>query len=196
MSDDIKRESAKLLATAANEFIKIVSSASYEMWNRKDFRMYLDFDTLTQVEQDRIFNELQVSFLGLILLNFDHAIKIAKEDKRPMLSAFQKDLIPAYLHMYSDLQIEKKFVDQWEQLIHLRVEEYRRDFEIAIGEAKNVPVLKNEKALQPVWARIETIAIDCLTHIRKGQFEKDDPLWELLHKWFITLDTQISPLAQ
>lgn len=55
--------------------------------------------------------------------------------------------------------------------------------------------IKKDDSLRTIWARIETITIDCLSHIRRGDVKEDDPLWKLLRKWIITLDAQLTPLT-
>lgn len=195
--NDIKTETTKLFARASTNIAKIVASSSFEFWQRKDFRLYVDFENISQTEQDRIFNELEVSVLGLFILHFDNVIEtaIAKEHKI-VFSAFQKDLAPAFLQILYDTGIEKKFVDQWKTLIDMRLKEYRTDLKTALKESKKMKEFeKNEEDLRVVWSRIEAITIDCLTHIRRGNIDRDDPLWKLLRKWLITLDAQLNPIT-
>jgi len=194
---NIKTETAKLLSKASTNLAQVVTSSSFEFWQRKDFRLYIDFDNISQTEQDRIFNELELSVLGLFILHFDNSISNASaEEQRIVFSAFQKDLAPAFLQFFSDSGVEAKYIDQWKTLIDMRLKEYREDFEIALKESAKMKEFKKDKEeLRIVWARIETITIDCLTHIRRGKVEKSDPLWKLLRKWFITLDAQLNPIT-
>ena len=98
--------------------------------------------------------------------------------------------------MMADLGIESKFLKQWKDLIDMRLEEYTKDFKIGLNESTKWEEFRNEdQKMKFAWARIETITIDCLTHIRRGKVEKDDPLWKLLRKWFINLDSQIAPIS-
>ncbi|KKP27665.1 MAG: hypothetical protein UR15_C0034G0010 [Parcubacteria group bacterium GW2011_GWA2_31_28] len=46
------------------------------------------------------------------------------------------------------------------------------------------------------WARIETITIDCLIHIRRGKVEKDDPLLKLLRQWLLNFNSNLMPLEK
>lgn len=193
---DLKKETAKMIAAASQNIAKLVAGESFEFWQRKDFRLYIEFEKLSQTEQDRIFNELEVSVLGLFLLQLDYARKTAiEEEKRVVFGAFRQDLPAGFLQIMIDLGIEKKYVDIWSKLIEMRTKEYIEDFDIALKESAKMPELKNEASLRIVWARIETITIDCLTHIRRGNVKTDDTLWKLLRKWFITLDTKVSPMT-
>lgn len=193
----IKKETAKLIAGASKNLAQVVANSSFEFFQRKDFRLYVDFNNLSQTEQDRMFNELELSVLGLFVLSFDHAIEIASApEQKIVFSSFQKDLPSAFLQILADIGIENKFIDQWGGLIEMRLSEYRRDFKTAIKESSKWNEFKGEKQSQASWAQIETITIDCLSHIRRGKVEKEDPLWKLLRKWLITLYAQISPMSQ
>ena len=193
---DLKSETAKLIVGSTQNLAQVVASASFDFFQRKDFRLYVDFDNLSQTEQDRIFNELELSVLGLFVLFFDYEINQASlEEKKIVFSSLKKDLPAAFLQMFMELGIEKKFIDQWKMLIEMRLKEYRGHFVLAMKESSKWKEFKEEKLSQSAWAQIETITIDCLTHVRRGKVEKDDPLWKLLRKWLITLYAQISPMA-
>ncbi|MBF8249436.1 MAG: hypothetical protein HW400_37 [Candidatus Levybacteria bacterium] len=175
---------------------QVVASSAFEFWQRKDFRLYVNFQSLSQTEQDRMFNELEVSVLGLFTLSLDYAISVAKEEYGKLLEVLQKEITYGFLQLFLDLGTEKKFVDQWNKLIEMRFKEYHEHLKAAVKESSSWKELKGDEEVRQTWARIETITIDCLTHIRRGDVKKDDPLWKLLRKWFISLEAQISPIAK
>lgn len=194
---NIKKETAKLIAGASKNLAQVVASSSFEFFQRKDFRLYVDFNNLSKLEQDRIFNELELSVLGLFILSFDHVIETTSvPEQKIVFSSLQKDLPSAFLQIFVELGIEKKFIDQWKTLIDMRLSEYRKDMKTALEESSKWREFKNEKQSQANWAQIETITIDCLSHIRRGKVEEKDPLWKLLRKWLITLYAQISPMSK
>ncbi|HSW48066.1 MAG TPA: hypothetical protein VLG67_03195 [Candidatus Saccharimonadales bacterium] len=193
---DIKKETAKMLAGASKNIAQLVASSAFEFWSRKDYRLYVDFDNLSQTEQDRMFNELEVSVLGLFILHFDQVLITVKDERKMVFSALRKDLAPAFVHLLADSGIEKEFTDQWRTLIDMRLKEYGDDFQTAFKESKKAKELDGSDNLRITWARIETITIDCLTHLRRGEVKEDDPLWKLLRKWLITLDAQLNPFTK
>lgn len=193
---DIRKETAKLLLESSKGLAQVVASSSFEFWQRKDFRLYVKFATLDQTEQDRMFNEFEVSVLGLFILQLDRAQGIAEPEFKKFLKTLQQEVIESFLTLFSDLGVEKQFVDQWRVLIDMRLKEYREDFQIALKESKKMKEFKGDDELRNTWARIETITIDCLTHIRRGKVEEGDPLWKLLRKWLITLDVQLHPITK
>ena len=193
---DFKKETAVLLIESSKNLVQFIASAAFEFWQRKDFRLFIDFNNLSKTEQDRIFNELEVSVLGLFILHLDNAIRIANNKKQAVvLTALRNDLPKAFLQIYIDLGIEKKFIDQWKILIDMRLKEYRNGFKTACEVSKSWKEFKGDKKLKISWAIIETISIDCLTHIRRGNVQKNDSLWKLLRKWFITLDGKLFPIT-
>ena len=193
---NLKRETAELLAESSKNLAQYVASSSFDFWQRKDFRLFIDFNNISQTEQDRIFNELELSIIGLFVLKFEHALLTAKEEQKIVLSALKKDFGSGFMQLLADSGVEKEFIDQWDYLIGMRLKEYREDLKIALKESASWEELKGDEETRIAWVRIETITIDCLSHIRRGKVEKDDPLWKLLRKWFITEDARLNPITQ
>lgn len=194
---DLKRKTVKVIAKSSQNLAQVVANTSFEFWERKDFRLYTNFETLDRTEQDRMFNELEVSVLSLFELQLEHVDTSTKDEQKLVFSALQKDLPAAFLQIMSDAGVEKKYLDVWQKLIDMRLSEYRNDFQTAINESQKLPAFKKgEEELRNAWARIETITIDCLRHLRRGKVEKDDPLWKLIRKWLISLDAQLTPIVK
>lgn len=194
---DYKKETSKVIAEISKNLAQFVASQSFEFWQRKDFRLYVEFGNISKEEQDRMFNELEVSLLGLFTFKLrDSYSQNSKDEKKLVLSAIEKDLSSAFLQIFIELGIEEKHIKLWKKLIQMKMDEYEDHLKISLKESKKIQELKkDEEDLRRSWARIETITIDCLTHIRRGKVEKDDPLWKLLRKWLITVDANLTPLA-
>lgn len=187
---------SEMFVKSGKNLAQVAASSSFEFWQRKDFRLYVNFQSLSQTEQDRMFNELEVSVLGLFTLSLDYAASIAEAEYQKLLKTLQKEIVFGFLQLFSDLGVENKFIDQWNKLIGMRFKEYHEDLKTAVKESDSWKELKGDEEMRQTWARIETITIDCLTHIRRGDVKKDDPLWKLLRKWFISLEAQISPIVK
>ncbi len=190
----MKTEITQMLVKSGKNLAQIVASSSFDFWKRADFRLYVNFKGITQTEQDRMFNELEVSLLGLFALHLDHVQSNTQGELKLVLKTLQKELVAGFLALFFDLDVEEKYVHEWQQLIDLRFDEYRRDFKAALKESESLKEFKGDEELRIAWARTETITIDCLTHIRRGEVEEKDPLWKLLQKWFITLDASLNPI--
>lgn len=159
---------------------QIIANAAFSFWQEEKFRMVVDFDKISQTEQDRIFNELEVSALGLFVLKYNH---------------LEEQGVEAFLGLMKEVGIQEQFLKTWEQLIDLRLKEYIEDYQTAINETKNFDELKNKEE-RVIWSRIETITIDCLTHIRRGDVKEGDPLWKMLRGWFMMLDLAFNKVVQ
>lgn len=193
---DYKKETTKMIAKSSKAIAQLVASESFEFWQRKDFRLYVEFDNLDQTEQDRMFNEFEVSVIGLFIFKFRDAAFGKDKEKQIVFKALEKDLPLAFLQLFIDLGIEQKHIELWRELIKMRLKEYEGHLKVSLEESKKWPELKNEpEDLKKAWARIETITIDCLTHIRRGKVEEGDSLWKLIRKWLLTVDAKLTPIA-
>ena len=156
---DVKKETAKLLAGATDNIAKLVASSAFEMWKRKDFRLYVDFNNIDTVEQDRMFNELQVSVLGLFILHFESALTDATDERKMVLEALKKDLVPAFLALLSESGVESRYIKEWKYLIDLRLKEYRTDLRMAMEEVGEMEEFKKDEHLKIVWCRLQTLSL-------------------------------------
>jgi predicted transport protein len=193
---DLKKEIAKMMLEAGERIAQMIASEAFELWQRKDFRIYIEFHKLDQTEQDRIFNELEVSLIGLYVLRLDQAIQNAPQEKAIAFKALKAGIQEGFLKFMGDQGVEQKFVNQWKLLMDIRLKKYREHLKIAMKMSEKDKNLKGKDSnLRPAWARVETIKIDCLSHIRRGKFDQHDPLWKFLTKWFITMDSRLSPIT-
>lgn len=194
--EDLKKKIAVMMLDAGQKIAQMIASDSFELWQRKDFRMYIEFHKLDQTEQDRIFNELEVSLIGLYVLRLDQAIIGSPREKEIAFKALREGIQGGFLKLLSDSGVESKFIKQWEVLMDMRLKEYREDLKIAMKMSEKDKNFEGKDAsLRPAWARAETMKIDCLSHIRRGRFDEKDPLWKFLTKWFITMDARLNPLT-
>ena len=156
----------------------------------------IDFDKISQTEQDRIFNELEVSFLGLFYLYLDNlSSQLENQEEKALVEQLKPALKKGFISLYEDLKIEKKFIDIWKELINMRFEEYEKDFKLLIKEGKKAKeiskackVIKNDEKFGLFWARNQTITLACLQHIRRGKLDHKDPLRKYLQDWVVNVD--------
>ncbi|OGH19382.1 MAG: hypothetical protein A3F31_03255 [Candidatus Levybacteria bacterium RIFCSPHIGHO2_12_FULL_38_12] len=104
MKKNLAAEISEMMSSAAKNLAHVAASSSFDLWSRKDFRLYIEFANIPQVEQDRIFNELEVSVLGLFDLQFE-TIKNdnPQEEKEVVMGLLQAELVPSFLHSYDPL---------------------------------------------------------------------------------------------
>lgn len=151
----------ELLLRTGEQFGEIIAQTSFELWQENTFRNLVNFDSISQTEQDRIFNELEVSALGLFILNLDHAVESSKSQETEIFySKLKHALVEGFLNLFKKLNIEQKHIHEWRILIDMRLEEYRRDFKVALKESKKIKEVRDDLQMQVLWAKIETITID------------------------------------
>lgn len=170
-----------------------IANSVYGLWHSEEFRSLIDFDNLSQTEQDRIFNEVEVTGLGLIILYLDKAIAdVTLTEYQIYFNDLQKSVIAFFIDFLKEIGIPEKFVKVWKQLIDIRLEEYREDYQTALDQSKHWEEFQGDLNLRKMWAQIETLAIDSLRHIRRGKTKKGDPLWKLMRTWLFANYKQIS----
>ena len=182
-------------ATAAN-LSQSASAAAYEIFCDKEVRRMVDFERLSQVEQDRIFNELVVAFLALVMLLLEAPdLRVAPELRNYF--AELKDRIPAaYVGQLKSLGVEAQHLRDWEKLISLRYEEYARDKHevrstaMQIESAEKTLDLESLSKIQ-LLVPVQAVAIGCHDHICRGNTAGQDDLFKRilnsLSKFYVEL---------
>lgn len=161
--------------------VELISELSFSFWQSKDFKTLVKFEKISQTEQDRIFNELLLTGLGLLRL---YRVQTRRKE-------IEEETVDQFLDMYKKLGIGKAFIKQWEGLISMRFKEYSEHYPYALESSKDWKEFKNNIKLQRTWTRVETLSIDGWTHIRAGKTDEKDPLWRLVRKWLVMLDAQL-----
>ena len=177
----------------AKSLVLDIANSGFALWQGKDFRSLVDFDKLSQTEQDRIFNEIEVTGIGLLVLYLDSAIsEIVLTEHQRSFDELREASINFYIDYLTEIGVPKKFVKIWRQLIDMRTEEYRQDYQTALKESVNWKEFQGDLKLRKMWAQIETLAIDGLHHIRRGKTKTNDPLWKLLRFWLLSIYKRIA----
>ncbi|MDP2602457.1 MAG: hypothetical protein Q8S00_07675 [Deltaproteobacteria bacterium] len=186
-------------ATAAG-LAQTAAGAAFQLFREKQFGRLAGFEQLSQVEQDRIFNELVVAYVVLIVLLLEAPdLRVARES-RDYLAGLNKSISKAYMNHLKTLGVEANHLRDWEKLIAMRHEEYARDRHDVRAAAmqlesaeKNLDLddLSKIQLLVPVQA----VAIGCHHHICRGNTEGRDDLFKLtlrsLSKFYVELRVRL-----
>lgn len=203
--EELEEKTEAMLKESGKNIAQIVAEASFKIWQEKDFREMIKFNNISQTEADRMFNELELTALGLFILHLDRvSSKTADETKRIVFKGLQENIRKGFIEIFKELGIEEKYLEQWRGLIDMRLREYRKDYKIALKQIRDMKKFNDEEELKVIWVRIETLTIDGLIHIRRGNFKAEDFLWKYLRKWLTELDvsfgkitsTILGPIAQ
>jgi hypothetical protein len=178
--DQMARATAAGLSQAA-------ATSAYELFRDKQFRRTAGLERLSQSEQDRIFNELVVAFLVLIILLLEAPDLRVPKEFRSYLAGVNKRISEAYVENLKTLGVETDHLRDWEKLISMRYEEYARDkhevrkaaMQIESAEKSlDLDALSKIQLLVPVQA----VSIGCHHHICRGNTAGQDALFTQILK--------------
>ncbi len=176
---------AETTAAALNE---AAANHAFQLFNDQGFRRLVNFDILSQVEQDRVFNELVVAYLVLVILVLEAPDLRVPSEFRDYLVLLKEKIPKAYLEYLRTLGIGTEHVLGWEKLISLRYEEYARDRHEVRAAAMQVE--SSEKVLDlddlskiQMLVPVQAVAIGCHHHICRGETTGRDELFKLTLRW-------------
>ncbi|MBI2359476.1 MAG: hypothetical protein HYV04_11355, partial [Deltaproteobacteria bacterium] len=157
---------------------------AFHLFRDKQFRRLAGIDQLSQTEQDRIFNELVVASLVLIMLLLEAPdLRVAREFQS-YLAGLNKRIPKAYVDHLEALGIESSHLRDWEKLIAMRYDEYARDRHDVRAAAMQIE--SSEKRLDlddlakiQMLVPVQAVAIGCHHHICRGDTEGRDDLFKL-----------------
>lgn len=175
----------KMMYITTAALVEGASQNAFKLFQDSKFRKLADFDVINQTEQDRIFNELVLAYLIILMFIFEAPdLRIDVPLKEYFLVV--KDNIPkAYINKLKELGIEKKYLSDWERLIDMRYKEYSKDKLELRGVAMDIETkdstlttdkLNDIQLLLPV----QTVAIGCHHHICRSKTEGKDELFKLI----------------
>jgi hypothetical protein len=144
-------------------------------------------ERLSHGERDRIFNELVVAFLVLIMLLLEAPDLRVSRELRNYFADLNKRIPEAYVEHLRTLGVESNHIGDWEKLISMRYEEYARD-KHAVREAA-MQIESAEKRLDldglsriQLLVPVQAVSIGCHHHICRGNTDGQDDLFKQILK--------------
>ena len=128
-------------ATAAG-LSQSAAAVAYELFRDREFRRMAGLEQLSQTEQDRIFNELVVGFLVLIMLLLEAPDLRLSSERRSSLADLNKQIAEAHVEHLKTLGVQSDHLSDWAKLISMRYEEYARDKHEVRGAAMRIESAK------------------------------------------------------
>jgi hypothetical protein len=173
-------------ATAAG-LSQAAAASAYELFRDKEFRRIARIERLSQVEQDRIFNELVVAFLVLIMLLLEAPDLRVPRELRNYLTDLNKRISEAYVEHLRTLGVQTNHLDDWEKLISMRYEEYARDKHEVRRAAMQIESAEKSLDLDglsriQLLVPVQSVSIGCHHHICRGNTDGQDDLFKQILK--------------
>jgi hypothetical protein len=184
-SDTPQFDSFDQMADAtARSLVQVAANNALQLFRDKGFRRLAGLDILSQVEQDRTFNELVVAYVVLIILMLEAPDLQVPRDFRHYLLDLKEKIPMAHLDYLRALGVETAHLRDWEKLIALRYDEYAKDRHEVRSAAMQIE--SAEKALDlddlskiQMLVPVQAVAIGCHHHICRGETKGRDELFKL-----------------
>jgi hypothetical protein len=177
----------KMAGATAAGLVQVAAHNAFQLFRNRDFRRWGSFDIISQVEQDRIFNELVVSYIVLLLLLLEAPDLRIPREFRDYLKDLKKKIPKAYVEYLKTLGVAAEHLRDGEKLIGLRYEEYAKDRHEVRSAAMQIE--SSEKALDlddlekiQMLVPVQTVAIGCHHHVCRGETKGRDELFKLTLK--------------
>jgi hypothetical protein len=174
----------QMAGVTAAGLAQVAAGSAFGLSRDKQFCRLAGFERLSQVEQDRIFNELVVASLVLIMLLLEAPDLRVAGEFQGYLAGLSKKIPEAYVDHLRTLGVETNHLQDWEKLIAMRYEEYARDRHDVRAAAMRIE--SSEKALDldglskiQMLVPVQAVAIGCHDHICRGDTNGQDDLFKL-----------------
>lgn len=172
--------------------VKRISGSAYQVFLDQQFRKMVDFEKQSQVEKDRIFNELVVTGVILLLSIIKDCLSKIKEERQEFWQTVYEKVPDIFVDWLSELGVQKKYANIWRKLIDLRFDEYQEK-QTWTREAWMQDLIKHQdkEILNDAAVRIETLIISSMLHVTRGKAKKNDPLKKHLGAWLMVLNNKL-----
>lgn len=176
---------SKMAQIMAGTLDRAASQNAFQIYRHPKFRELSSLESLEKIEQDRIFNELVVTNIVLLMLSLEANDLRIKEELKDYFLVVKDSLPKAHCNELATLGIEKEYLDIWNKLIKLRYEEYSRNKnEIREAsmqfEAKDKELtIKDLEDIQSILPA-QTTAFGCFDHICRGKTKGKEELLKFL----------------
>ena len=172
--------------------VKVVCGSAYAVFLDRHFREKVNFAKQTQTEQDRMFNELVVTAMLLLISIIKDKLYLIEGERhnfwRQVLEQVPKNLVD----WLGSLGIAKEYLDIWRKLIDLRLNEYQqRQSQTRRTWAEEIANHPEEEQLNDAMVRVETLTVSSMLHLTRGKAERDDPLRRRLRTWLSVLNNKL-----
>ena len=174
----------QVAGVTAAALVQASAHHAFELFNDREFRRLAGFAALDQLEQDRIFNELVVAYLVLIILVLEAPDLRVPPEFRDYLTTLKEMVPKAHIDSLRTLGVESEHLRVWEKLISLRYEEYAKDRHEVRSAAMHLE--SKEKTLDlddlskiQLLVPVQAAAIGCHHHICRGDTDGRDELFKL-----------------
>lgn len=178
---------SKMAAILAGTLDQAATRWAFKTYWDKKFLKLANINSLEQIEKDRIFNELILAGICLIMITLEARDLRQSEDFRDYLFKVRDGMIKAHIDQIKNLGIEKEHQKLWEGLIKMRYEEYETSKLTAresMMEFESKEKDLDTKDLEGINLTLPpfVVAVGAHKHIVRSKTEGRDLLFKLIMK--------------
>jgi hypothetical protein len=186
-------------ATAA-ALVQGAAGSAFRLFEDQQFRRLAGFEQLSRAEQDRIFNELVVAYVVLIMLALEAPDLQVASEFRDYLAGLNRRIPKAHVDHLRNLGVETRHLPDWEKLITMRYDEYARDRHDVRAAAMQIESSQKRLDLEglskiQMLVPVQAVAIGCHHHVCRGNTEGHDELFKLtlksLSKFYVDIRARL-----
>lgn len=175
----------------SQRLVNFVLKSAFEVFKDEEFRRCFDFVRQKQEEQNRLFNELGVTSLCLLLLVLED-VPWRNQEKIHFWREVRQRTPKMFQDWLKELGLPRPYVSLWGELIQMRYKEYQRDrrqvrqeLEKYDQEFANFDI----EAAKSAYVRFMAVAIGAIHHLRRGKTSPKDPFFRHLQTWLGVLNS-------
>ena len=169
----------------ADALVRAAAGSAFELFRDTEFRRLASLEQLSQTEQDRIFNELVVASVVLIMLLLEAPDLRMATDFRAYCAELRARIPRAHVSRLRSLGVEGEHLRDWERLITMRYEEYARDRHDVRAAAMHIESLEKSLSVDglskiQLLVPVQATAIGCHHHVCRGNTDGRDELFKAI----------------
>ena len=166
----------------AKKMVEKIMISATSFFNDPDIRKIINYSEIDEEERNRILNEIMLSGLGLAILSVETMSKTGSGERQSHAGMIKKEIRDYYPSQLAEWGVEEKNIKEWEELIEMRCEEYKKDFE----ECKeDLPEIRDSNPWTPVVATRGSF------HILRGKLEPESVFFKHFIPWMKSLERKI-----
>ena len=164
------------------------SHLAHNCFRDEEVRRLIRFEKHSEEEQNRIFNELTVTNIALLMLLIDQRVQETSEEfHKEYLQALRAEIPKFYSAFLRRINVPEHLAKLWDQLVEMRYDEYstdmlesRRKFFEEEGNEIAHEIASDNRAMI-----FQTVVLGLYSHLTRGKIKKGDPLYIFLQKYLI-----------
>lgn len=175
----------KMAKITAASLDRAASQWAFNTFRNQMFRRLSGLEQMEKIEQDRIFNELVLAGIVLLMITLEAQDLNIPEEMKEYFRLVKDEIPQAHLDTFTQYGIEKKYLADWKKLIQMRFDEYDQDkLEIRKAamdlDSKNGELTKKGLDDIHLLLPVQTVAIGCHHHICRSKTEGKNELFKFL----------------